>query len=242
MTTIAVLNVNTTAAMTDAMVDAARNAAGPDISVIGLTPSTGVPACEGHVDSAYSTVAMLETLRDFRGELDAVVLAGVGDGSVEALREFSVVPVIDVTEAAAMTALSLGESFSFVTTVPRAIGMITDRLRIAGLDDKLMSVRASGLGVLELEGNDSLTTLIDQAKVAVEQDKAEVICLGCCGMAGLDSAISEATGVPVIDPVPAAVAIGAGILRQRLQTSRIRRYAQFVNEPAKQTTYRVAEA
>ena len=66
MTTIAVLNVNTTAAMTDAMVDAARNAAGPDISVIGLTPSTGVPACEGHVDSAYSTVAMLETLRDFR--------------------------------------------------------------------------------------------------------------------------------------------------------------------------------
>ena len=232
MATIAVLNVNTTTTMTDAMVQAARPAAGPDIDVIGLTPATGVPACEGHVDSAYATVAMLETLRAYEGELDAVILAGVGDGSVEALREFADVPVIDVTEAAAMTALNLGDSFSFVTTVPRAIGMISDRLRIAGLDDKLASVRASGLGVLELEGDDSLATLVEQAKFAVERDSAEVICLGCCGMASLDAAVSDATGVPVVDPVPAAVAIAAGIVRQRLATSRIRRYAPFADQSA----------
>src|SRR5262245_56135352 len=41
----------------------------------------------------------------------------------------------------------------------------------------------------------------------VEQGGAEVISPGCAGMAGLDDAIFEATVVPVVDGVRAAVAL-----------------------------------
>ena len=39
----------------------------------------------------------------------------------------------------------------------------------------------------------------------MREDMAEVICLGCGGMAGLDAAVRAATGVPVVDGVAAAV-------------------------------------
>lgn len=226
MPTIAVLNVNSTTAMTERMTEAARAAAGPDIALVPLTPPDAPAAVEGDADAARSAVAMLDVLAEEGDRWDAVVLAGVGDAGAEALREVSAAPVVDVTEAAAATALTLGESFSFVTTGPRAIGMIRDRLAVSGLDGRLASVRASGLGVLELEGDGVADILVGEAARAVGEDGAEVICLGCCGMAGLAAELSARLGVPVVDPVAAAVAQAAGIVRQRLTTSRVRRHAR----------------
>lgn len=212
--------------MTDAMVAASAGAAGVGggVRLVGLTPPGAPPCVETHADSVRSAAAMLETLAAYDGPADAVVLAGVGDGGVEALRETMPCPVIDVTEAAASAAMSLGASFSFVTTVPRATGMIRDRLRAAGLDSKLASVRATGLGVLALRGDGVVDALADAAELAVEDDGAEVICLGCCGMAGMSEELSEITGVPVVDPVRAGIAAAAGLIAQGLTTSRARHY------------------
>lgn len=43
-------------------------------------------------------------------------------------------PVVDITEAAASTAMYLGHRYSVVTTLDRAVPMIEDRLKLAGLD------------------------------------------------------------------------------------------------------------
>ncbi|MCY1307818.1 Hydantoin racemase [compost metagenome] len=56
-------------------------------------------------------------------------------------------------------------------------------------------------------------------------DKAEVICLGCGGMAGLDERIQARTGVPVVDGVTAAVALAESLVRLNLRTSKVRTYA-----------------
>ncbi|WP_295626525.1 aspartate/glutamate racemase family protein [uncultured Corynebacterium sp.] len=232
--TIVILNVNSTESMTEAMVASATRVAGA-ARLVGLTPA-GAPACvETHADAVRSAAAMLAALDAYDGPLDAVVLAGVGDGGVDALRETLPCPVVDVTEAAAMTAMSLGDSFSFVTTVPRAIGMIRDRLRVAGLESALASVRASGLGVLELHGDGVTEALISDATAAIDADGAEVVCLGCCGMAGMSEEVSRAVGVPVVDPVRAGVAVAAGLLAQGLTTSRVRHYAPAPAEAAPPT-------
>jgi Asp/Glu/hydantoin racemase len=43
-----------------------------------------------------------------------------------------------------------------------------------------------------------------------ERDRADVIVMGCAGMARHRRALEEAVGVPVIDPVQAAVTMALG--------------------------------
>jgi len=95
------------------------------------------------------------------------------------------------------------------------------------LYERCASVRASGLAVLELEADPqrAVQAIVEQAERAVRDDKAEVICLGCGGMAGLDEQIRQRTGVPVVDGVSAAVTIAESLVRMGLSTSKVRTYA-----------------
>ena len=118
-------------------------------------------------------------------------------------------------------------SYSVVTTLDRTVPLIEDRLKLSGLYDRCASVRASGLAVLELEADPqrAVQAIVEQAERAVRDDKAEVICLGCGGMAGLDEEIRQRTGVPVVDGVSAAVTIAESLVRLGLSTSKVRTYA-----------------
>jgi len=134
------------------------------------------------------------------------------------------VPVVDITDAAASTAMFLGRAYSVVTTLDRTVPLIEDRLKLSGLWQRCASVRASGLAVLELESSpqQAVEAIVRQAELAVSQDRAEVICLGCGGMAGPDEQIRQRTGVPVVDGVTAAVTIAETLVRLGLSTSKVR--------------------
>ena len=67
--------------------------------------------------------------------------------------------------------------------------------------------------------------IVAQARAAVEQDHAEVICLGCGGMAGLEEAVMAQVGVPVIDGVGAAVRLCEVLVAMGLKTSKVSTYA-----------------
>jgi len=73
--------------------------------------------------------------------------------------------------------------------------------------------------------SDAVEAIVRQAERAVTEDKAEVICLGCGGMAGLDEQIRQRTGVPVVDGVTAAVTVAESLVRLGLSTSKVRTYA-----------------
>ena len=68
----------------------------------------------------------------------------------------------------------------------------------------------------------AVEAIIEQALLAVSEDKAEVIVLGCGGMAGLDEEIRRRAGVPVVDGVAAAVTIAESLVRLQLSTSKVR--------------------
>jgi len=163
----------------------------------------------------------------YDGEYDAVIQAGYGEHGREGLQELVDVPVIDITEAAASTAQFLGHKYSVVTTLDRTVPLIEDRLVLAGLDRRLASVRSSGMSVLDLESEPerAVEAIVRECELAVAQDRAEVICLGCGGMADLEAQVRERTGVPVVDGVAAAVTVAEGLVRLGLRTSKVRTYA-----------------
>jgi allantoin racemase len=224
---ILIANVNTTQAMTETIRAQAAASASPGTEVIGLTPDIGPESVEGNFESYLAAVAVMDAVVRYEGPYDAVIQAGYGEHGREGLQELLDVPVVDITEAAAHVAHLIGHKYSVVTTLDRTVPLIEGRLTLAGLATRCASVRSSGLSVLELEEDPAtaVKAIVREAELAVRDDRAEVICLGCGGMAGLDDAVRRATGVPVVDGVTAAVKLAESLVGLGLSTSKIRTYA-----------------
>lgn len=224
---ILVVNVNTTETMTKTIGESARAVAAPGTEIVELTPFVGADSVEGNVESYLAAVAVMDRVLAYEGEYDAVVQAGFGEHGREGLQELLDVPVVDITDAAAHLACLLGHRYSVVTTLDRTVPLIEDRLLLGGLASRCASVRASGLSVLELEESEeaAVAAIVEQARRAIAEDRAEVIVLGCGGMAGLDEAVRAATGAPVVDGVTAAVKLAESLVGLGLSTSKVRTYA-----------------
>ena len=224
---ILVVNVNTTESITNTIARQAQAVAAPGTEIVGLTPYFGADSVEGNFESYLAAIAVMDRVMAYDQPFDAVIQAGYGEHGREGLQELLNVPVVDITEAGASTAMFLGHAYSVVTTLDRTVPLIEDRLKLAGLYQRCASVRASGMAVLELEEHPlaAMEAIVHQAELAIREDKAEVICLGCGGMAGLDERIRQRTGVPVVDGVTAAVTIAESLVRLGLSTSKVRTYA-----------------
>lgn len=224
---ILVVNPNTSTAMTDEIAAAARQAAAPGTEIIAVQPFFGPVAIDSAAESYLSAVAVMDRILAITEPYDAVVMAGFGEHGRDGVQELLSVPVFDIAESAAHLALMLGRSYSVVTTLQRSVGAISDRLALAGLSARCASVRASGMSTAEVEADPAAAqvAIVAEARKSVSLDFAEVICLGCGGMAGLAEAITAELGVPVIDGVAAAVALAQAVVGLGLSTSKSCSYA-----------------
>jgi allantoin racemase len=228
---ILVLNPNTSESMTAEIAAAAEATAGVGTEIVCLAPRFGAIAIDSAAESYLSAVGVMDVVASLvdAGEFhyDAVVLAGFGEHGRDALAEMLSVPVFDIAECAAHVAHLIGRRFSVVTTLARSIAPIEDRLLLAGLNAHCASVRACGLGTAEVDADPAaaVQAIVDEAARAVAEDGADVICLGCAGMAGVTEAISAKVGVPAIDGVAAAVALAQAVVGLKLSTSKVGVYA-----------------
>lgn len=205
---ILVINCNTTASMTEGIAEIARAAAGPGTEIIAIEPSWGVESAEGFYDSFISAAAILDVITTTAERFDAVVMAGFGEHGREGARQLLDVPVVDITEAAAELAILLGHRFGVVTTTASALASIEHSLLTAGLAGRCTGYRAADLGVLDLDHDLDRTAeaLVSRGRELVAAG-ADVLVLGCAGMAGMDARVEAALQVPVIDGVAAAVGL-----------------------------------
>jgi allantoin racemase len=229
---IIVVNVNTSQMMTSVIGEAARRYASPG-NPDHAPAYFGAEAVDCSFESYLWAVAVMDRVVAYDEPYDAVVLAGFGEHGRDGIAELIEQPVVEICEASAHVAMMIGRAYSVVTTLQRSVPAIEDRLRLAGLQDRCASVRASGMSTLEVDRDPAAAILavVDQARKAVETDHAEVICLGCAGLAGLEEAITAELGVPVIDGVGAAVRLAEAIVGLGLKTSKLSTFA--LPEPKK---------
>lgn len=231
-----VVNPNTSPEMTETIGLAARGAAGPQTTVDVVCPDRGPASIEGRFDEIVSAYWTLDKVMRSAPSYDGFVVACYGPHPViGALREALPQPTLGIMEASILQALPLGDRFSIVTTSPRWQPLLEEGVRLMGLERRCASVRSSGLAVLDLDALPEAEVrerLCIEARAAVEVDGAEVVCLGCAGMAGLAEAVSEAAGVPVIDGVRAAVVIVQGLVETGAGTSKRNLYRPVDPRPA----------
>ena len=226
-----VINPNTSESFTKSIQLAADAVKSSNTEVICVNPSSGPRSIESVYDELLSASPCLELLISNRNQFDGFVIACYGNHPViTAAREMLQQPVIGIMEASLYLACMVGQKFSIITSEERAISMFEDGVRHLGLESRCASIRSTGTAVLALEGqnkNDVEDLILTESRKAVELDGAEVISLGCAGMAGLDQRLSRELGVPVVDGVPAAVKLLEGLISCGIQTSKRRIYTHL---------------
>ncbi|ODM42780.1 aspartate/glutamate racemase family protein, partial [Cereibacter johrii] len=178
------INPNSSATMTEAVVEAAR-AAAPGHEILGWTNDEGPPAIQGPEDGAAAVAGILRLLPEARAAgAEAIVLACFDDTGLAEVRAAASCPVLGIGQAAFHLAALLGHRFSVVTTLPVSVPVIEENLRGYGLMGQCGRVRASGLAVLEVEAAapPTLARLAAEIAVAEAEDGVTAAVLGCAGM------------------------------------------------------------
>ena len=223
---IAVVNCNTSTQMTQEIAAGARAVAAPGTEIIGLQPAWGPVSAEGFYDSFITAAAVLDLLGSLPADIDAVVMAGFGEHGREGARELLDIPVVDITEAAAMHAMLLGHRYGVVTTLSRVRGQIQDSLTTAGLAQRCVAIEATDLQVLAVgEDLDRTFEAFVQAGTRAIKAGADVLVLGCAGFTALREELDRALPVPVVDAVSSAVVLAEGLLATGGRTSKASAYA-----------------
>jgi allantoin racemase len=187
-----------------------------DNQVLVVNPDWGPEELAGEWETQLSATAVLDkvaTLDIDQLGIDGIVMAGFAEPGVEALREVVPVPVVDITESGPMAAMLTGRRYGIITSSHAAIPIVDDRLVALGLHPRCNTVVAAGLGVPEMMADRRATAerVISVGQELLHRHHCASIVLGCGGFTGLAAEISGQLGVPVIEPVRAAVELVRGL-------------------------------
>jgi allantoin racemase len=194
---------------------------------VGVEPTaTGPAAIESAHDAGLIVPELIRLgpLAQKRGH-DALIIGCYSDPGLDALRELLSIPVVGPGAASLHLAAQLGTRIGVLTPSGRGFGRVAARLRALGLDALLAGVRGIGLSVMDLakQAPGALDKATEAGKTAVAQDGADVLVLGCMSMAFLPdmtARLGERVGVPVVNPVLAALKTAEALLAMRLSHSK----------------------
>lgn len=218
---ILIINPNSDPQMTAAIQHAAQDFAAGDYEVICKATPGAPPFIETNEDQLQIGLAMAQLLRQNYVAFDAFVVACHSDPNLDALKEISHKPVVGIGEASMKIASMLGHRFSVISTAKHSIPNKEALIRKYHLQDMLASVRSPQDESAAISDEEKF---LQTAQLALHEDMAEVIVLGCAGMAGLDKRLQAELNAPVLDGVICALIIASGLAKYGVGTSKVRRY------------------
>ncbi len=218
---ILIINPNSDLEMTQAIQETADAFVDSKVQVICKHTPDAPKFIETYEDQVKAAPGMIKLTRENEQEFDGFIIACHCDPNLDTLKEITKKPVVGIGEASMKLASMLGHSFSVISMTEQSIPNKEALIRKYHLQDALASVRSPDEKHKNLRDEEKY---FETAKLAIEQDKAEVIVLGCAGMTGLDKNLEKKLGVPVLDGVICALIILTGLVTYGISTSKIRRY------------------
>ncbi|HSA71885.1 MAG TPA: aspartate/glutamate racemase family protein [Burkholderiales bacterium] len=212
---ILVINPNSTEAVTrgiDQAVEPLRMPGGPAIDCVTLKEGPPGIETQQHVDSVVSP--LLNLVREKDSEYAAFVIACYSDPGLHSVREATKKPVLGISECGILTALTLGHRFGVIAILKQSIPRHLRYVGALGVTERLAGELPVGLGVTELsdEGK-TFGRMVEVGKALRERHGADVVVMGCAGMARYRQPLQDEIGIPVVEPTQAAVAMAIGRVR-----------------------------
>jgi len=215
MKKILVINPNSSEAVTRGIDEACaplRMEGGPAVDVATLKEGPPGIETQQHVDSVIPH--LIKTVQAADSKYDAFVVACYSDPGLHSLREATRKPVLGIAECGILTALTLGQKFGVIAILEQSIPRHLRYMGALGVMDRLAAELSVGLGVAELaDAARALGRMAEVGRTLRESHGANVIVMGCAGMARYRKSLQRAAGVPVVEPTQAALAMAIGRVR-----------------------------
>lgn len=210
--TIYVINPNSTERVTrgiDEAVAPLRMAGGPAIEC--LTLADGPPGIQSQRDVDGLIPALLKRAAELENEAAAFVVACFSDPGMHALREQSKKPVLGIAECGVLTALTLGQRFGIVAMLQNSIPRHLRYLGAMGMMSRFAGDLPVNLTIQEMaDERITLERMIGVGRTLRDAHHADVLVMGCAGMARFREPLERALGIPTVEPTQAAVTMAIG--------------------------------
>jgi len=215
MEKILVINPNSTEVVTRGIDEACaplRMAGGPAIDCITL--KEGPPGIETQQQVDGVVAPLLKLVREKEGEYAAFVIACYSDPGLHSVREATRKPVLGISECGILTALTLGHRFGVIAILQQSIPRHLRYLAALGVTERLAAELPVGLKVVELSDEEkTFGRMVAVGRTLREQHGADVVIMGCAGMARYRKPLQDEIGIPVVEPTQAAVTMAIGRVR-----------------------------
>jgi allantoin racemase len=212
---ILVINPNSTEAVTRGIDEACaplRMPGGPAIEAVTLKEGPPGIETQQHVDGVVAP--MLKLIKAKEKNFSAFVIACYSDPGLHSLREATKKPVLGISECGILTALTLGQKFGVIAILKQSIPRHLRYVAALGVSERLAGERPVGLRVVELSNaKKTFARMVEVGAALRDTDGANVVIMGCAGMARYRKPLQDEIGIPVVEPTHAAVAMAIGRVR-----------------------------
>ncbi|KUP93463.1 aspartate/glutamate racemase family protein [Tritonibacter horizontis] len=202
--TVILINPNSTEAMTQSALAAARRAS-PEIHFEGWTSTHGPVAIEGPKDGARAVPPLLQLVKKASDTgASVIIIACFDDTGLAQAQQIARCPVIGIGQASFTFAALLAGPAAVITTVQQAVPVIEANLAEQGHTGIVQHVRAAHVPVLMLENNPEEAAEAFAAVAAQLPDATSTLILGCAGAVSIVDIIRARLPLRVIEGVTAA--------------------------------------
>jgi len=212
---ILVINPNSTEAVTrgiDAACAPLRMPGGPSIEAVTLEEGPPGIETQQHVDNLIPH--LVARVKASEKDYAAFVIACYSDPGIHSLREVTKKPVLGIQECGILTALTLGPKFGVLAILQSSIPRHMRYMAGLGVMDRLAGELPVGLPVVELSNEQkTFGRMVEVGKALRERHGADVLVMGCAGMARYRDGLQKEVGLPVVEPTQAAVSMAIGRVR-----------------------------
>jgi allantoin racemase len=212
---ILVINPNSTDAVTrgiDQALEPLRMPGGPALECVTLKEGPPGIETQQHVDSVVAP--MLKLVREKESQYAAFVVACYSDPGLHSLREATRKPVLGIAECGILTALTLGQKFGVIAILRQSIPRHLRYVGALGVSERLAAELPVDIPVVELSNEEkTFRRMVEVGKALRQQHAADVVVMGCAGMARYRKPLQDEIGIPVVEPTQAAVAMAIGRVR-----------------------------
>lgn len=206
-----IINPNSSTTVTDGIDRAVDPLRRLHVPIRCVTLAEGPAGIESQRDADLTVAPMLALAKRLEHEAQGFVIACFGDPGLYALRDQTALPVLGIQECAVLTAMTLGQRFGVIAILENSIPRHLRAFGAMGVSTRCAGDRALGLSVADLAHDQvTLSRMIDVGRELRDRDGADVLIMGCAGMAQYRAALESAVEVPVVEPCQAAVSMAIG--------------------------------
>jgi len=207
---ILVINPNSNASVTGAIDQALRSCRlDYDVDISCSTLADGPFAIETDEDISVALPLVVSEICN-NEDSDAFVIACYADPGLNESRAVSKKPVFGIHESAVSLSATYGRRFGVLALSRDSIQRHIAYVRQLGYQAFHAGERPLDVNVGEPANDlEVLQKIIDIGRQLIDEDGAETLILGCAGLAAYRQAAQLELGVPLIDPVQAAITMAA---------------------------------